>query len=63
MKTIQQTKNQTVQITQSKIKFSLKDKLEMTFLAAACLACGSALFAAIIQVSLKVLYFILSVEI
>ena len=63
MKTIQQTQNQTVQITRSKIKFSLKDKVEIAFLAAACLACGSALFSALIHVALKVLYFILTLEI
>lgn len=57
------TENNTVKITLSKTKFSLKDKIEMTLLAAACLACGSALFAALIHVALKVLHFILTLEI
>ena len=61
METIQETQKNTVQITFSKTKFSLKDKIEMTFLAAACLACGSVLFAALINIGLKVLYFILSI--
>ena len=57
------TENNAVQITFSKTKFSLKDKIEMTLLAAASFACGSILFAALINIGLKVLYFILTLEI
>lgn len=57
------SETKTVKVTLSKTKFSLRDKIEMTLLAAACLACGSALFAALIHVALKVLHFILTLEI